>query len=173
MIGSIIGGALKVGGAIAGNIAAGKAMRKVRDNIASQRRENRDWFNRRYNEDATQMATAQRILTHTGNVLRERNRQAAGTAAVMGGSSEGVAAAKAAATDALANATSQIAVSGDGRRDRLEGAYRSTDAALQDRLNDMEVQRGRGIGQAVQNIGNVAGDFDWDSLTGRKNGSDI
>ena len=48
-----------------GGITGARAERKVQDSIKKQQRENEDWFNRRYNEDSTQRADAQRILTRT------------------------------------------------------------------------------------------------------------
>lgn len=123
MIGSIIGGALKVGGSIFGGISASKAMKKVKNSVETQQRRNQDWYDQRYNEDATQRADAQRILTITNDSIRKRNRQAAGAQAVMGGTEESVAAAKAANNDAMAEATSQIAVAGDRRKDAVEQQY--------------------------------------------------
>lgn len=92
-------------------------MKRVKENIQAQQQANQNWYDRRYNEDATQRADAQRILTQTEESIRNRNRQAAGAQAVMGGTDESVAAAKAANAQALADATSQIAVNADNRKD--------------------------------------------------------
>lgn len=152
MIGSIIGGAMQVGGAIFGGISASKAMKKVKKNLQEQQRKNQDWYDRRYNEDATQRADAQRILTKTEESIRNRNRQAAGTQAVMGGTEESVAAAKAANNEALAEATSQIAANGERRKDAIEQQYMSTDQQLQGQLNNLEVNKASAISQAVQGV---------------------
>lgn len=101
LFGSIAGGALGAVGSIFGGISASKAMKKVKRNIEAQKKANEDWYNRRYNEDATQRADAQRILTMTEESIKNRNKQAAATAAVMGGTEESVAAAKAANSEAL------------------------------------------------------------------------
>ena len=85
LFGSIAGGALGAVGSIFGGISASKAMKKVKRNIEAQKKANEDWYNRRYNEDATQRADAQRILTMTEESIKNRNKQAAATAAVMGG----------------------------------------------------------------------------------------
>lgn len=163
MIGSIIGGAMKVGGAIFGGISASKAMKKVKKNIQEQQRKNQDWYDQRYNEDATQRADAQRILTITQENIRKRNQQAAGTQAVMGGTEESVAAAKAANNEALADATSQIAVNADRRKDAIEQQYLATDAQLQNQLNNLEINKANAISQAVQGVANagagIAGAF--------------
>ena len=65
MLGSAIGGTLGIGASIYGGISASKSMKKIKKNIENQMRENQDWYDRRYNEDATQRADAQRILSIT------------------------------------------------------------------------------------------------------------
>lgn len=166
ILGSAIGGALGVGGSIFGGIAASKAMKKVKGNLEEQMRNNQDWYNRRYNEDATQRADAQRIFTKLNENIRQRNKSAAGTQAVSGGTEESVAAAKAANNEALAEAASQIAVNGDRRKEQVESQYMQTRADLNGRLNDMEVGRAQSIAQAVQGVaeagGNIADLLDYD-----------
>ncbi len=139
-------------GSIFGGISASKAMKKVKKNLQQQQKANQDWYNRRYNEDATQRADAQRILTKTEESIRNRNRQAAGAQAVMGGTEESVAAAKAANNQALADATSQIAVNAEARKDQIEQTYQQRDAQINDALNDLEQQKAQAISQAVQGV---------------------
>ena len=166
MIGSAIGGALKIGGAIFGGISASKAMKKAKKNIQAQQRKNQDWYDRRYNEDATQRADAQRVLTITQDNIRKRNQQAAGIQAVTGGTEESVAAAKAANNEALADAASQIAVNGERRKDSIEQQYQQTDAQLQNQLNNLEMNKANAISRAVQGVASagagVADAFDGD-----------
>ena len=95
-------------------------MKKAKRNVEAQRQKNQDWYDRRYNEDATQRADAQRILTQTEESIKQRNKAAAGSAAVMGGTDESVAAAKEANNKALADATSQIAADAEARKDNIE-----------------------------------------------------
>lgn len=152
MIGSLVGAGLKVAGGIFGGVKASQAMKKVKSNIEQQRADNQAWYDRRYNEDATQRADAQRILTRTEESIRERNRQAAGAQAVMGGTEESVAAVKSANNQALAEATSQIAVNAEARKDQIEQTYQQKDAQLQDALNNLEQQKAQAIGSAVQGV---------------------
>ena len=163
MIGSIIGGALSAGGAIFGGISASKAMKKAKKNVEAQRKKNQDWYDRRYNEDATQRADAQRILTQTEESIKQRNRAAAGSAAVMGGTDESVAAAKAANNEALADATSQIAANAETRKDNIEATYLQNDNALVEQLNNIELGKAQAVSQAVQGVANagasIAGAF--------------
>lgn len=152
----LIGSALGAVGSIFGGISASKAMKKAKENVEAQVKKNQDWYDRRYNEDATQRADAQRILTLTEENIRNRNRQAAGTQAVMGGTEESVAAAKAANNQALADATAQIAVNGERRKDAIEQQYLERDAGLQDKINDFETQRADAIAGAVQGVAETA-----------------
>lgn len=152
IFGSAIGGALGVGGAIFGGISASKAMKKVKRNLQAQKESNQAWYDRRYNEDATQRADAQRILTHTIDNIRQRNQAAAGAQAVMGGTDESVAATKAANNEALADAVSQIAVNGERRKDQIEGQYRATDSNLDAQLNNMEINKAKAVTQAIGGV---------------------
>lgn len=161
LLGGAIGAGLGAVGSIFGGISASKAMKKVRNNLNEQRKANEDWYNRRYNEDATQRADAQAILTRTEESIRNRNRQAAGAQAVMGGTDESVAAAKAANNQALAEATTNIAVNADRRKDAIEQQYQAKDEALQQQLNDLEMKKAQATSQAIQGVAqagaNIAG----------------
>lgn len=159
ILGSAIGGALGIGASIFGGISASKAMKKVKQNLEDQTKDNQNWYNRRYNEDATQRADAQRILTMTNENIRQRNQNAAGTQAVMGGTEESVAAAKAANNQALADATSQIAVAGERRKDQIESQYMQTKSDLNDKLNNLEQARAGAVSQAVQGVAQAGSDM--------------
>ena len=139
MTGSLIGAGLQAVGSIFGGISASKAMKKVKKNLQQQKQANQDWYDRRYNEDATQRADAQRILTKTEESIRNRNRQA-------------VAAAKAANNQALADATSQIAVNAEARKDQIEQTYQQRDAQIDDALNNLEIKKSEAISSAVQGV---------------------
>lgn len=152
LIGSIAGGALGAAGSIFGGISASKAMRRVKKNLQAQKEANQNWYDRRYNEDATQRADAQRILTQTEESIRNRNRQAAGAQAVMGGTDESTAAAKAANAQALADATSQIAVNAENRKDQIEQTYQQRDSQINEALNNLETNKAQAISQAVQGV---------------------
>lgn len=152
----IIGSAIGAAGSIFGGISASKAMKRMKRNVEEQRQKNQDWYDRRYNEDATQRADAQRILQQTEESIKNRNRQAAGTAAVMGGSEEGVALAKAANNEALSEAASQIAANADARKDNIEATYMSNDNAFVEQLNQIEQGKAQAVAGAVQGVTNMA-----------------
>lgn len=152
----LIGSAIGAAGSIFGGISASKAMKRAKKNVEAQRKKNQDWYDRRYNEDSTQRADAQRILTQTEESIKQRNKQAAGSAAVMGGTDESVAAAKAANNQALADATSQIAANAEARKDNIEATYMANDNAFVEQLNQLEQGKAQAIGQAVQGVANAA-----------------
>lgn len=127
-------------------------MRRVRKNLEAQKQDNQNWYDRRYNEDATQRADAQRILTMTEESIKNRNRQAVGAQAVMGGTDESLAATKEANAKALADAASQIAVNGENRKDQIEQTYRQRDAQIDETLNNMDINKAQAIGQAAQGV---------------------
>lgn len=143
-------------GSIFGGVSASKAMKQMKANIEAQRKSNQDWYDRRYNEDATQRADAQRILTQTEQSIKNRNQQAAGAQAVMGGTEESTAATKAANNQALADATSQIAVNGEARKDQIEQTYRAKDDEYANQLNQLEQGKASAIAGAVQGVAGVA-----------------
>lgn len=159
MIGSLIGAGMGAVGSIFGGIAASEAMKKVKRNIEDQRQRNENWYTRRINEDETQRADAQRILSKTEDMIRNRNRQAAGTQAVMGGTEESVAAAKEANNQALAEAASQIAVASEARKDQIESVYQQRDGQFAEQLNDMERQKAGNLAQAAKGMADAGSKF--------------
>lgn len=151
----LIGSAIGAAGSIFGGIKASKAMKKAKRNVEAQRQKNQDWYDRRYNEDATQRADAQRILTQTEESIKQRNKAATGSAAVMGGTDESVAAAKEANNKALADATSQIAADAEARKDNIEATYMQNDNAFVEQLNAIEQGKANAISGAVQGVTNA------------------
>lgn len=150
IIGSAIGGALGIGASIFGGISASKAIKEYKRNLEGRMTENKNWYDRRYNEDATQRADAQRVLSKTEEMIKNRNRQAAGTQAVMGGTDESVAAEKAVNSQAMADAASQIAANGERRKDQIESQYLQTKSDLNNKLFEIEKTKAGAISQAVQ-----------------------
>lgn len=159
LLGSAIGAGLGAVGSIFGGISASRAMKKIKRNLEAQKKANQDWYDRRYNEDATQRADAQRILTMTEDAIKSRNRQAQGAQAVMGGTDESVALAKQAGNQALADATAQIAVNADQRKDAIEQQYQQKDAKLNDALNEMQRGKAQAVAQAVQGVTSAGSEF--------------
>ena len=141
LLGGIIGSAVGAAGNIFGGIGKNKALKRQAAMVEDAKRENQNWFDRRYNEDFTQRADAQAILAQTAEALRQRNRNAAGREAVMGGSTEAVAAEKQANANVMAKAASAIASAGAAHKDNLERQYLSTKAALDGNLRDIKASK--------------------------------
>lgn len=155
----LIGTAIGAAGSIFGGIMASKAARKAKRNLEDQIAKNEAWYNRRYNEDPTQRASAMAMLTRVGDDIRNRNQQAAGTQAVMGGTEESLAATKAANSSALASTASNIAVNGEARRDAIESTYQQRDDNLQKQWRDIQTDRANNIAKAVTELNKAAGEM--------------
>ena len=136
---------LGAAGSIFGGVKASKAMKRMKRNLEEQKRENQ--------------ADAQQAISLMREEMNKRNQAAAGAQAVMGGTEESLAAAKAANNQALADATAQIAVNGERRKDAIEQQYQQRDAQLDDALNNLEVGKAQAIGQAVQGVAQAAGNL--------------
>ena len=164
-IGGIVGGALNLVGSIAGGIAAAREARKREKRLQQAERENQDWYDRRYNEDATQRADAQRLITLTEEAIKKRNKAAQGTAAVMGSSTESAAAEQAANNQILADTVSQIAADAAGRKDQIENQYMSRKDDLMRQRNELSAQKAQNISTAISGVasaaGSIAGGIDW------------
>lgn len=160
----LIGSAIGAAGAIFGGIKASKAMKAMKKNVEAQRAKNQNWYDRRYNEDATQRADAQRMLTQVREDIRNRNKQAAGMQAVMGGTDESVAAAKEANAKALADTASQIAVNAEARKDAIEQQYLQTDNELTQQLNAIQQGKANAIAGAVKSVADAAGSMDFGNV---------
>ncbi|MBQ8051628.1 MAG: hypothetical protein IJ197_08680 [Bacteroidaceae bacterium] len=165
LIGGAVGGGIKALGTVFGKIAQRKAMKNIKKSIQQEQAENQAWYDKNYNEDATQRADAQAILTKTADMIRQRNQQAAGSAAVMGGTEESVAATKAANAAAMSDAASQIAIAGQERKDSIDSTYRARKQDINAQLRDLEQKKADNISSAIQGVadaaGNIASSMPW------------
>ena len=159
LLGGIIGGAVGALGGIFGGSSKNKMLKRQMAMVNEMKKENQNWYHRRYNQDATQRADAQAILTQTADMIRRRNQQSAGAQAVMGGTEESTAAAKEANAKALSDATSQIAVAGAQRKDQIEGQYRERQHQLDEKLRELEAGKVDGFGMVSNAIGGAANGF--------------
>lgn len=157
----LIGSGIGAAGAVFGGISASKATKKMKRNIEDQRKKNQDWYDQRYNEDATQRADAQRVLSQTQDMLKRQTDAAAGSAAVGGGTDESVAQAKAQANDTLGNVMSNINAASDARKDEIEQTYQANDNASVEQLNNLEQQKAENIAKSVQGVTNAASKMPW------------
>ncbi len=159
MIAGIVGAAAGALSGVLGGLGKNRALRRMRDALNARKVENQNWFDRRYNEDATQRADAQRLLSMTAEQIRDRNRQSAGTRAVMGGTEESVAAAKEANAKALADTMAQIAVNGERRKDTIENTYLNRRNSLNEQIDAVRAQKKGVLDIANDAIGGAASGF--------------
>lgn len=170
-VASAIGAGIGLLGSMYGGWKASEAMKNVKGNIEQQQADNQAWYDRRYNEDYTQSATAQNILRQNAEEYKRRNKAAQGMAAVGGGTEEAAAATKEANAKALADATATIAAAGDARKDRIEQQYMQNKQGLQGQLNNMELAKANAISNAVGGVADAAGTagMSIDELLAKKN----
>lgn len=156
MIGTIIGGALGAAGGLFGGLSRNKMIKQQLEEMARQRGENQAWYDRRYNEDATQRADAQRIISMTEEAMKRRGKAAAGAAAVMGSSDEAVAAANESGNKAVADAAAQIAATADRRKDVIEQQFRTKQDNIDNAMRELKGQRHNALDIANDMIGGAA-----------------
>ena len=159
MIGGIIGAAGGALGGVLGGISRNKMLKQQMKMVNEQKKENQDWYDRRYNEDSTQRADAQAMLTQTAEAIKQRNQASAGSAAVMGGTEESEAATKAANAQAMADATSKIVVAGEQRKDQIENQYRERNNELNQQLQNLQSQKKDALSITSDAIGGAVNGF--------------
>ncbi len=159
MLGGIIGAAGGALGGVLGGISRNKALKQQMKMVNEQKKENQDWYDRRYNEDSTQRADAQAMLTQTAEAIKQRNQASAGSAAVMGGTEESVASTKAANAQAMADATSKIVVAGEQRKDQIENQYRERNNELNQQLQNLQSQKKDALSITSDAIGGAVNGF--------------
>lgn len=159
MLGGIIGAAGGALGGVLGGISRNKALKQQMKMVNEQKKENQDWYDRRYNEDSTQRADAQAMLTQTAEAIKQRNQASEGSAAVMGGTEESVAATKAANAQAMADATSKIVVAGEQRKDQIENQYRERNNELNQQLQNLQSQKKDALSITSDAIGGAVNGF--------------
>lgn len=150
---------LGLASSIFGGIAGARAARKQQKAIEEQRKKNEEWYNRRYNEDATQRADAVRMLEKTKDFIKERNKRAEGVAAVMGTPASAVAVEKAENNAIIGDTTSQIVANNEARKDMIEQTYLERDDKYQEQLNKINQNKVNSISQAVEGAANVFSKF--------------
>lgn len=157
MIGAIIGAIGSVASSAVGGAVAAKRRREEQRALEEERQRNKAWYERRYNEDATQRADAQRALTRLREQIQANNRAAQGRQAVMGGTEESVVATQQANAGAMADATSKIVADAETRKDKIEETYLTNDSSIAAQQRAVKEQQAQDITAATtQAIGAAA-----------------
>lgn len=164
MVGTIIAGALSAATSIFGGISKSRAAKRQREaeeaELARQRSENLNWYNRNRYEDPLQNAYYQAATNSTRQAFMDSLKSLAGRNAVMGGSNASVAAAKEKASNAMAQQNAAIAARGAARQQQVEDAYLRNDRSIGEAQRSADRYYGEAqqsaITDAVTGLGNVA-----------------
>lgn len=149
------GAAISAVANIGGSILANRQMKKAERNLQRQQDENENLFNQRYNESALQRADTMRLMNRVSEDIRNRNQQAAGTAAVMGGTAAAVAATKEANNAALASTAGNVIAANEARKDQIENNYQNRKAELDKQQNEMLMNKAKNIKDAANGLAAV------------------
>lgn len=158
-LGQGIGAGIKVAGSVIGGLSAARAARKQRANYARQINDNNNFLARKLNEDATQRADAQSVITQMKEALQSQNRAQRGMNAVMGSSGEAVAAQKQANANAIADTMGGINAAAVAQKNALEQQVRAQNAGLNDKIANTYASQAQAISQAAEGVGKVGSDI--------------
>lgn len=173
MIGTLIGAGLSLAGSIYGGVKAARERRRAQQRTQQELRDNENWYNRRYYEDATNRADANYMLTKVGEAVRNRNKAARGRAAIMGGTDDAVAAAQERNAEATADTAGKIVAANEARKDKIEQQYQANKSNIRAQQNAYDLQSAQNIAGAtavvLQAAGSIASALD---APGMKSGTD-
>lgn len=150
MIGALIGAGVSLAGTVAGGILSAKANKKARRKTEEERARNNDWYNRQYNENPLQRSDAQALLKRTEDAIKNRNRAAAGTQAVMGGTEASAQAVRDSNNELIDNTITNIAASNEARRQAAEATYQTRDSELGAQLRQLDYAKAQNTAAAAQ-----------------------
>ena len=152
MWGALIGAGVSLAGGILGGRAAKKAARRREALLNKMEQENQSWYDRRYNEDYTQTAEALNAMRLMRENADRSVKRSEGVAAVMGGTDESVAQAKAAANEAVGNTLANIAAQGTAQKNAVESQYLQTKQNIANARGDMYAAQAAQAAQAGSQI---------------------
>lgn len=150
---------MQVGGAAMSAIAGARAYRNQMKNLRKQERENQNWYDRRYNENATERADSVALNEQAKQHFAERMAQHQGTAAVMGGTNAQLAAEKNAEAAGYAAQQAQRQQMADTRKDTIENKFLANKTNIQNKMLEMEAQRAQGIQAAASQMAQAGSDM--------------
>lgn len=156
MVGTILGTAAQVGGAIYGAVKSSEANKKAMDLIAKQRDENKKWYEEDMAEDYLKRPDAQNILRKQSEMLAEQYQRAKAANLVAGGTDESLAMQQQAANAAMGETMSNIAAQAASAKDAAKAQYRAQDAALNQQEINVYQNQADAIAKAAGQMGKAA-----------------
>lgn len=156
MIGALVGAGLRLASSIAGGIANRKSRQKQDEMLASQKEENKAWWDREYNADPTKRADTVRLLTQMQEQIKNRNKAARGRQAVMGGTDDSTTSVKEANNKVMADTTSQVVAANEARKDSIDAQYRNRKAQIEGQQMQMEADKAANTANVVAGVAGTA-----------------
>jgi len=145
-------------GAIGSGIARNKEKKKLKEMrgyIASDKAENKAWYNANYMSDYTQRADAQNLFKHLRDNLKRHRNVTAATAAITGATPAAQAAAKEADVRAIGDTYSNVASLGQRWKDNVTNQYYRRKDMLDRRMLGIDEADLRGYERSAQSWGNL------------------
>lgn len=127
--------------------------------IERQRRENQNWYDRRYNEDATQRSDTLHILQQTEDAIRKRNKAAQGAEAVMGGPTERTAQQKEAGNELMQKVVGNVVAQNDKRKDMIENQYQRNKNMIENQQLALEEQKAANKAEGLKGLFNAGAEI--------------
>ena len=175
MVGTILGTAAQVGGAIYGAVKSSEANKKAMDLIQAQRDENKKWYEAKMAEDYTKRADVQNVLRKQRDLFNEQYQRAKATNLVAGGTDESLALQQQGANQTMGETMANVAAQGASYKDEAETAYRTQDAALKKQEIGVYNDQADAIAKAAGQMGKAASGLGSaiDSYTGTNTTADV
>ena len=134
MIGSIvsavIGGAVQIGSTIYGQKKSAEQNAEAQRELDLRRTENKEWYNRKMNEDYLSRSDVQNTLRKQRELLQEQYKRSRATNVVAGGTDESLALQQREANRVLGETTAEIASHASAYKDSIEQQYRNAETQL-------------------------------------------
>lgn len=157
LIGGILGG---VGSAVAGIVggnATSKAAKRNAKILNEMDERSKAWFDKEYNSNFLDRSDARAAIQETRELLNEKYKDAEASAAVTGATEESIARQKAAANDAVADVTTNIAQQADAYKQQVRAQYESQQDSIAQQRMGVNNQKAQATAQAASGVASAAG----------------
>jgi len=158
---AIIAGAASIAAAGIGAASASNqqksAQRRMQEALDAEARRNKQHYDLKYYDDATQRADNVRALNIAQDRLRRQVKSEEGREAVMGGTNASGAAAKEKASMAYADAVSNIAANADAQRTQLKEAQFKNEQEIASKRASLDYQASQNKISNIQTAVNMVG----------------
>lgn len=130
VISGIVGGGIQLYSAHKGQQESERLNKQAQDELSGRRRENKEWYNQKMNEDYMMRSDVQNVLRKQRELLQEQYQRARATNIVAGGTDEALALQQQAANKAMGETMANIASSASSYKDNIEQQYRAKEDSL-------------------------------------------